>query len=342
MLSVVIPTYQWFDALPDSLAALVRSELLTEILICDDSSSTKLDVIASSVVQMVSGFVDYDATKPLEVIHTARGNSIEVNFFANHGRELRLRIVQNSENLGAFRNKRKAVSLADNAWVLLIDSDNVVEGEVIDRTVRGRSLDKNEIVHAVSHRRVHWESGWRDKHDKYFLPRMVRVEQFCMDRLGVVAVILALGRSSTYFLNNGNFLVHGPTYLNVAGSVPESEIDRAGAADVLLFLKYWFRTGKCLRISSFFHYSHGLRDGSFWLTSGNGNAAMVEIAEILEVQEPLPLRTRGIVVWLKVAIRVELLRSFFARDVAQFVARLGDRVYARVTRLGQLFEHKKR
>lgn len=45
----------------------------------------------------------------------------------------KVKIYRNEKNLDCYLNKHKAVSLATNEWVLLIDSDNVFSKEFIDK-----------------------------------------------------------------------------------------------------------------------------------------------------------------------------------------------------------------
>lgn len=43
----------------------------------------------------------------------------------------KLNLLRNSENLGALKNKIKAVEAAKNPWVMLIDSDNMIDEEYV-------------------------------------------------------------------------------------------------------------------------------------------------------------------------------------------------------------------
>jgi hypothetical protein len=86
-LTLCIPTMDRWDFLKDSLPQYLFNPYISEIVICDENG--------------------HDAQK------------IQAAFF-----DPKIRLYVNSECLGPFRNKRKAVSLASNPFVCLMDSDN--------------------------------------------------------------------------------------------------------------------------------------------------------------------------------------------------------------------------
>ena len=44
----------------------------------------------------------------------------------------KVKLHRNSKNLGCYHNKRKAVELSNNDWVILFDSDNKMTSQYLD------------------------------------------------------------------------------------------------------------------------------------------------------------------------------------------------------------------
>lgn len=98
MLSVCITNFNREQLLHECIEPFLYDERVTEIVISDDASEYGL-------------------------------YSRVVDFYKYHSK---VKIYRNEKNLDCYLNKHKAVSLATNEWVLLIDSDNVFSKEFID------------------------------------------------------------------------------------------------------------------------------------------------------------------------------------------------------------------
>jgi glycosyltransferase involved in cell wall biosynthesis len=68
----------------------------------------------------------------------------------------KVKIYRNEKNLDCYLNKHKAVSLASNEWVLLIDSDNVFSKGYIDIIFQYTPWDK-DIILQPSFARPHFD-----------------------------------------------------------------------------------------------------------------------------------------------------------------------------------------
>lgn len=99
MISICIPTYNRTQLLYESFADLIDDDRISEIVILDDYSETKV----------------WD-----EIRRTIQDDNDKIKLFRNH------------HNLGCYHNKREAIHLATNEWVYILDSDNVLKRESID------------------------------------------------------------------------------------------------------------------------------------------------------------------------------------------------------------------
>ncbi len=95
MFSLCITTYYRFSPAFLIFKGNYSNDLISEIVISDDCSGD------------YAGFEPYQHFK-------------------------KLKLVQNSENLGALRNKIEAVKAAKNPWIMLIDSDNMIDEDYVN------------------------------------------------------------------------------------------------------------------------------------------------------------------------------------------------------------------
>lgn len=99
MISVCITNFNREKLLYESIEQIIDDERISEIVISDDASEYGL------YTRVVDHYKNYPKVK----------------------------IYRNEKNMDCYLNKHKAVSLATNDWVLLIDSDNIFSKEFIDK-----------------------------------------------------------------------------------------------------------------------------------------------------------------------------------------------------------------
>jgi glycosyltransferase involved in cell wall biosynthesis len=97
MISLCITTYRRDSLLFESFRQVLDDHRITEIVIVDDASP-------GYFMESIKAF----CTNP------------------------KIKVYQNTKNLGCYRNKAEAVRKASNEWVILLDSDNVITPEYID------------------------------------------------------------------------------------------------------------------------------------------------------------------------------------------------------------------
>jgi glycosyltransferase involved in cell wall biosynthesis len=99
MITVAVTNFNREQLLYESIEQILDDDRVSEVVISDDASEYGL------YCRVVDHYKAYPKVK----------------------------IYRNEKNLDCYLNKHKAVSLASNEWVLLIDSDNVFSKEFIDK-----------------------------------------------------------------------------------------------------------------------------------------------------------------------------------------------------------------
>lgn len=98
MISLCIPTYNRTQLLYESFAQVIDDERISEIVILDDCSETKI------------------------------WDEIRIKIPDND----KIRLYRNKHNLGCYRNKREAIHVSTGQWCIIFDSDNELTKEYID------------------------------------------------------------------------------------------------------------------------------------------------------------------------------------------------------------------
>lgn len=111
-ISICIPTYNRYDFVIQSIASVLKDDRIDEIVINDDASTD------DSYEKLKSYYVDH----------------AKVKFF------------RNEVNLDCYANKKQTISLASNEWVILLDSDNVIDTTYIDKVFEFGEWDKKIIL----------------------------------------------------------------------------------------------------------------------------------------------------------------------------------------------------
>lgn len=98
-ISLAIPHYNNSSYMMDTLSASLSDERVSEIIICDDKSND---------IEILENLIEY-LNNP------------------------KIKLYKNPINLGVYHNKIETVKKCSNEWALLIDSDNIISKEFIDR-----------------------------------------------------------------------------------------------------------------------------------------------------------------------------------------------------------------
>jgi glycosyltransferase involved in cell wall biosynthesis len=211
MISLCITTYNRTQLLFESFAQVVNDDRISEIVIVDDHS-------------------------PYEIF-TA---------ISEHVRDIpKVKLYRNEKNLDCYRNKREAVSKATNEWVIILDSDNIINKEYVDKI-----YECNTEPYAWSEDTIYNPSFAKPHFDF----RRFQMETY----QGDINHYLQFSEFQT-MLNAMNYFVNRDEYLRVwDGSVDPVTSDS-------IFQNYnWLKAGNSIYVVPGLEYEHRVHPGSHY------------------------------------------------------------------------------
>lgn len=218
-ISVCLTTFNRSDLLFESYKRIYDHPLVSQIVIVDDCS-------------------DLD-------IHWKLQQEFE--------HQKKIKFVINERNLGCYANKRMAVSHADNEWVILFDSDNILGKDYIDRI-------ENLLVAGVSPKTLYQPEFARP----HFNFGSFAGQNFTRGNVARFAD----NATFTTALNAMNYFVNRDEYLRVWE-------DRAEpwTSDSLLQNYNWLNAGNSIYFVPGLSYEHRIHEGSHYRehVGKNGN-----------------------------------------------------------------------
>ncbi len=170
-ISIAIPYYNNSKFMKETLSYPITDDRVSEIIICDDNSSDldELKVIISEL------------------------NSDKV------------KLIENSENLGVYLNKIRAIKNCSNDWVILFDSDNVIGENYINHLYEIDDWNSDTIYAPAFIEKIN-ENG---HHDSYFDYRiysgLITKENFRnLDHFN--SLFQTMMNTCNYFVNKENYI----------------------------------------------------------------------------------------------------------------------------------------
>ncbi len=156
----------------------------------------------------------------------------------------KVKLYRNEKNLGCYHNKRRAVELSSNEWVILFDSDNVLRSDYLDAFYTKDFLGIPTCIYAPSFAKPHFDyrrfggATFTGSEIKHF------IDQKDFDCL----------------INTCNFFVNREEYLNVF----DQSIKEPWTADTLYFNYCWLKAGNSIYVVPGMEYEHLVHDGSHY------------------------------------------------------------------------------
>lgn len=212
-LTLAITVYNRYDLLLESFSNVIDDPRIDEILICDDCSAPEY----------------WNKIKELPKFNE------------------KIKVVRQLQNRGMAENKRDAVALSKNNWVILFDSDNVIDKNYIDAIPE--TLNANTI----------------------YLPCFAR-PQFDFRKFSHLlidkedAAIRIKDDNFNMMLNCCNYLVNRDEYVNVYQPDPFVK-----ASDTITFAYHWLKSGSNFKVVAGMEYDHRIHAGSGYLQDVNYN-----------------------------------------------------------------------
>lgn len=152
----------------------------------------------------------------------------------------KVKIYRNETNLGCYANKRRAVELAQNEWVILFDSDNVLSKEYLD-SIPEVIFPKN--IYQPEWARPHFDfrkfSGSVISKDN--IKGYMRQQHF------------------TTMLNAMNFFINRDEFLKIPHRDSET-----WTADSIYFNYLWLKAGNKIYVTPGMQYDHLVHNGSHY------------------------------------------------------------------------------
>lgn len=210
MISLCITTYNRTDLLYESFNQVLNDDRISEIVIVDDHSTE-------------------------EVWNTV---------FWQLNAVPKIKLFRNEQNLDCYRNKREAISKATNEWAIILDSDNIITKDYLDRS--------ESLIQSGLNEKTIYQPSWAKPNFNFTPFEGLLINKFNVAKYMDNAMFQTM-------LNAMNYLVHRDEYLKVwSGSVDPVTSDS-------IFQNYnWLSAGNSIYIVPELHYEHRVHPGSHY------------------------------------------------------------------------------
>lgn len=219
MISLAITTYNRSGFVVESFINILDNDFIDEIVIVDDCSDM---VIYENLRKLIMRL--------------------------NHKK---IRLIRNKHNIGAFSNKIRAVRRCSNEWVILLDSDNVIDTRYID-IVKRLPMEVDvmycpESLMNMTNTAPQW--SYPELSDRY------------IDRNNVGSYVDDINYE--IHMNSGNSFFNRDMFLG-AMSLSDVSPDLLLGCDVSYMTYLWMLSGGRTMVVPGLSYNHRVHDGSFY------------------------------------------------------------------------------
>jgi len=188
------------------------------------------------------------------VISDENGN--DVKMIETHYDNSKLKLFINKSRLGAFKNKRIAVSKASYPWVCLVDSDNFIPISYFEAAVKVIDPSNPNMIYSPSYtfpQSNHPGFNWRDMIGEIFTPDNYKI-------------IWKKYKNSNVIINTGNYIVSKELFMRAEHPNDGTDYDtRCSCIDVLYQNYLIFKNGGSLMVVSGMEYDHIVHPGSYYI-----------------------------------------------------------------------------
>lgn len=235
MITLAIPSYNRSYYVIESFISVLGDERISEILIVDDHSNieefSKLELLISEL--------------------------------SNHKGCEKIRLIRNEKNMGSFLNKKECVEKSKFDWVILLDSDNIIDERYLASIENKRDIS---TIYTPSH--AICSSPILD-YRKY--------SNTSLNKSDYMKVVLHERNVSwDCILNTGNYFFNKNSYLKCIND--ESEILESYAADAFYVIYLWMKNipGAKLEVTEGMEYLHRLHPDSHWTSNSELSNSFVQ------------------------------------------------------------------
>ena len=220
-LSIAIPTMRRWSFLKDSLPLMLERPEVGEVIVCDETGEDAQQI-------------------------------------QTHLRNSKLRVVCNTQRLGIYHNKRKALSLATYPLVAVLDSDNVFLDswfDVLSDAVKEKGYGC--MYGSPMFKSIHTESGKVWQPCKQFANLLLHKANWNA---------LFQQQYWNHLLNDGNWVVPKECIQCLPEVVPPGYVEGATYCDALYMLRCFIVGGYKIWYVPDLEYNHLVHAESSWLT----------------------------------------------------------------------------
>jgi len=208
MITLSLTSWQRDSMTFDSFRHVLNDDRISEIVIVDDHSDER---IYQNLVFMCNG-ID------------------------------KIKIYRNETNLGCYHNKRRAVELASNEWVILFDSDNELKKDYLDSIYFPNDWQPHIL----------YQPEWAKPHFDF---RSFAGSIITKDNIkGYMRQ-----KHFTTMLNAMNFFINRDEFLKIPHRKEET-----WTADSIYFNYLWIKAGNKIYVTPGMQYEHLVHNGSHY------------------------------------------------------------------------------
>jgi glycosyltransferase involved in cell wall biosynthesis len=194
------------------------------------------------------------------IISDENGNDAKI--IQEHYNDSKLKVFTNASRLGAFKNKRMAVSKASYPWVCLVDSDNFIPVSYFEAAVKVLDPSNPNIIYAPSYtfpQSNHPGFNWRDMIGVIFTPANYKI-------------IWKTYKNSNVVINTGNYIVSKELFMRSEHPNDGTDYDITCTCLDVLYQNYLiFNNGGSLMVVADMEYHHIVHPGSYYMKENNIN-----------------------------------------------------------------------
>ena len=224
MISLAIPNFNRSGLVIEAFIKVINNNLINEIIIVDDCSS--IEVFDKLVV-----------------------------FIADLNNN-KIKLYRNDVNLKPFMNKYETVKKCNNNWVVLLDSDNIINNDYIKIISKLNKEDDIIYTPETLYKTNNGGVGWTYKEFNNMFINKNNIKSYI--------------NSSNFetCLNTGNYYFNRKKYINVINNNYNDV--KLSVNDALYFSYLWLLSGNKIKVVPDLYYIHRIHEGSWYLNNYDG------------------------------------------------------------------------
>jgi len=226
-ISLAITHYNRANLITGALRNILMDNRINEIIIYDDCSSMEEFSKMQSITKKMSN---------------------------------KISIYRGEKNLGPYHSKVKAISKCKNEWAIILDSDNALSRNYVDRLYQMSTWNTN-LIYCPSFAEPNFD-----------------FRQFANTELTLYKVKELILKNENIkllrnLLNDGNYFINVQKYIECSKI---NEFNSVPAADVIVFNYSWLQQGYVLYVLNNLNYYHRIHSGSFQIGSWRNSRQIVD------------------------------------------------------------------